>query len=307
MDISGIFAIIGCVAILVALIGGGIEVEKIKIPQLGTAIRIGSALLGVVFIVLAIFIWKPELFRPTAATQPAITLTNASLETATLDLSAAEAPTVTGTTIPEMYDDFNNAEFDDSFNPAKWVTSDNYARVIVQTNGALEFISTGISQYSLVSVTPLNFSNFTITNPLIFQADLLLGAGSLSSSMGMSLTISLPSGTFHSACGIDQTSGPFTAKCSDWFTTQQQEMLNQFSSPSIEVEPDSWHTFQIYVNPADMALTYTFDGQEVARHVPMDGTSLQEADFMVTIGLWIGSDTPVSGKVDNVRIGEIEP
>ena len=46
MDLSGIFAIIGCVAILVAVIGGGVEVEKIKIPKLGIAIRIGSALVG---------------------------------------------------------------------------------------------------------------------------------------------------------------------------------------------------------------------------------------------------------------------
>lgn len=64
MDVTAILALVGGIALLVAIFGGGVEVERIKIPSIHTGPRIISALTGITLISIAIFLSRPELLPP---------------------------------------------------------------------------------------------------------------------------------------------------------------------------------------------------------------------------------------------------
>lgn len=99
MDVSGILALLGGIAIFVSLFGGGIEVERIKIPVITMQIRIFSALTGISLIGLAIWIAKPQLQQ---------TNTTTTIPTSTPSVHSDQDLTT--------LDDFN----EDKFNEEKW-------------------------------------------------------------------------------------------------------------------------------------------------------------------------------------------
>jgi hypothetical protein len=69
MGVEAILTIVGGVALLVGIFGGGIEVEKIKIPPIPGGLRIISALTGIILIVIAIVLSRPELLSSILSTQ----------------------------------------------------------------------------------------------------------------------------------------------------------------------------------------------------------------------------------------------
>jgi hypothetical protein len=73
MDTPTAIAIIGGVALLIAIIGGGIEVKEIVIPRIPNALRLLSFLLGLVCIGIAIILYsKPAWMNPTNWTVSAV-------------------------------------------------------------------------------------------------------------------------------------------------------------------------------------------------------------------------------------------
>lgn len=67
MDASGILALLGGVAIFVSLFGGGIEIERLKIPVVSWRIRLFSAVVGMALIGVAIWLSNPQLFQISTA------------------------------------------------------------------------------------------------------------------------------------------------------------------------------------------------------------------------------------------------
>jgi hypothetical protein len=66
MGIEAVLALIGGIALLVGIFGGGIEAEKIKIPQINCLLRIIMTLTGLGLLVLAIFLSNLEFFLAAA-------------------------------------------------------------------------------------------------------------------------------------------------------------------------------------------------------------------------------------------------
>ena len=60
MEVSSIIAGIGGVALLAGIFGGGIDVEKFKIPAISTQIRILSVIVGIVLLIIAIVLSHPN-------------------------------------------------------------------------------------------------------------------------------------------------------------------------------------------------------------------------------------------------------
>ncbi len=79
MDTPAVIAGIGGIAILIALVGGGIEAEKIRIPSIPGRLRILSGIVGFVLIGVAVWLILPSptssLFVPTATIPTSITNT----------------------------------------------------------------------------------------------------------------------------------------------------------------------------------------------------------------------------------------
>lgn len=99
MDVSGILALLGGVAIFVSLFGGGIEVERLKIPVVSKGVRLFSAVVGVALIGLAIWISNPKLIQSSISPTPLI---STPLMQSNQDLT--------------VLDDFT----EDKFNEEKW-------------------------------------------------------------------------------------------------------------------------------------------------------------------------------------------
>ena len=66
------------------------------------------------------------------------------------------------------------------------------------------------------------------------------------------------------------------------------------------------HTFRIEVDPATMTFTYYIDGQMAGSHVPVDAEELKKARFTPSVGVWGPSSEPLTGYIDDVRIGPVQ-
>jgi len=69
MNIETVLATGGVVALLVGIFGGGVEAANVKIPPIPGRLRGVSALTGIILIVIAIFLSKPELLLVVLPTQ----------------------------------------------------------------------------------------------------------------------------------------------------------------------------------------------------------------------------------------------
>ncbi len=73
MDVYAVIATIGGIALLVGIFGGGVEIEKIKIPPVPPWVRIVSTITGVALLAIVILLTKPELLNLLApAGQPSV-------------------------------------------------------------------------------------------------------------------------------------------------------------------------------------------------------------------------------------------
>jgi hypothetical protein len=105
MGIEAILTIVGGVALLVGIFGGGVKAKEIEVPPIHTGLRVVSALTGIVLIVIAIFLSKPELLQVIRQTQqpstpvsgdatlPPVTLVAQSPTTVQSQPTATQLPT----------------------------------------------------------------------------------------------------------------------------------------------------------------------------------------------------------------------
>lgn len=61
MDVSAVIAVIGGIALLVGIFGGGVEAEKIKIPTINSWVRVISVITGIALITTSAILANPEL------------------------------------------------------------------------------------------------------------------------------------------------------------------------------------------------------------------------------------------------------
>ena len=103
MDVSAIIAIIGGIALLVGVFGGGIEIKEFKVPQIQAAFRIISFAVGVILILVAVITSKPE-FLSLIPAKPAGTV-----------VVALPDPTK-----PLLSDSFDNSAYDGKYDTSLW-------------------------------------------------------------------------------------------------------------------------------------------------------------------------------------------
>lgn len=93
MDVSTVIAIIGGIALLVGVFGGGIELKELKVPPINSVLRVISFIVGALLIMAAVIVSKPEFLNLIAA-KPSGTVT---LPTTDSTSTATEIPTFTET------------------------------------------------------------------------------------------------------------------------------------------------------------------------------------------------------------------
>ena len=69
MSVEAILTIIGGVALLIGIFGGGVKAKEIEIPLVHPRLRVVSALIGVVLITVAVLLSRPELLSSVPPTE----------------------------------------------------------------------------------------------------------------------------------------------------------------------------------------------------------------------------------------------
>lgn len=102
MEPMAIVVIIGGIALLVGLFGGGIKVKEFEVPQLPGWVRCLSGLVGVLLIAIAIWLSAQEAAPPAplAATPEAAAVSSPPAQTITPGEAAAPTPAATATPAP---------------------------------------------------------------------------------------------------------------------------------------------------------------------------------------------------------------
>lgn len=109
IGVPAILAIIGGIAFLVGLFGGGIEIRELKFPAITRPLRIISTLAGAVLIVSAVWLSSPGLVPPTPSPTPIITPTLVVTASPTNTPTPTASPTNTPTVTPAPLSDLSDA------------------------------------------------------------------------------------------------------------------------------------------------------------------------------------------------------
>lgn len=96
MTLPSILAIAGCIALVISLLGGGIEAIKVIIPKISFWSRVSLGLLGCVLVGISIWLYAvtsmPSLIIPSSPTSPAMTATSVAIIQATAASSPSKIP-----------------------------------------------------------------------------------------------------------------------------------------------------------------------------------------------------------------------
>jgi hypothetical protein len=200
----------------------------------------------------------------------------------------------------DVYDDFNNSEYDGRYNEGVWLNYVSPPDEAVQENGvlALRLENTDSDEIVLVSK---HYNNKKISYPISFEADLRLQSfdiPNVEDSKGVvAITIDTDDTVdWYTECGIVGTSyvpEPYVG-C----------FANNYGTDYPNVYLDTWQTFRIEIDPATMGITYYLNNQQIGVHTPTSVDRIKNAALTFMIKAWRNTPGPgeVIGYVDNVKI-----
>jgi hypothetical protein len=135
----------------------------------------------------------------------------------------------------------------------------------------------------------------------------MLEPGGREGNVQMHIFAELPEGDgWFAECGIGTIAGSDTwgeTYCFD--TAWPWQAGHNYNAVSTWVEIETWHTFRIEIDPATMTFSYYIDDQPVGSHVPVDAEQLQRADLTFYVGVWSAAEDPITGHIDDVRVGPL--
>ena len=79
----------------------------------------------------------------------------------------------------------------------------------------------------------------------------------------------------------------------------------KYSTDSITVQYNTWHTFRFEINPEIATITFFIDGQQVGNYTPSDPETFKKTQFSPLLNVWSEDGGLVTSYVDDVRIGSI--
>jgi hypothetical protein len=309
MDTPSVITVIGGIALLVALFGGGIKAKEIEIPSIPGWLRILSGLIGIVLLISGVRIYLVPSTQPFTTTPTVIDIsTSASASTslpataipqiqATNTPEAIPSSTLTVETVTSLYDDFNDTAFDGSYDKKKWIL-DTASGNVFQHNGTLEFqLDTSIGD--TISLAATKYHEATLEYPTFFEAKLMVPQAQ-SGHLFMLMTL-YPSGAYTDCLAGGSLGGAafgcgYTDKISPPITDYER-LIDDYGK---------WHTARIEIEPSTMTITYYIDGEEVRSLVPPNAEKLKSEKITFGIGFFSDVASPsYIGYVDDVRIGAI--
>lgn len=210
---------------------------------------------------------------------------------------------------PTIYDRFDTPAYDGAFNPLLWSRSSADASVLFrQQSGALVVTNTP-------SANPSS-ENLDMQRPRLrrwqqvqqIQARLKISSdrsGGWSPVQLSTWTEEINGHAWFVSCTLSGsgTSSRASFRCSI-FIREGNNYPNEYSTPSVSVDYESWHTVRIEMNPNTANLRFYLDNTLIGSHTPNDAAALLAADqLQVAITVWgAEANSSATRYVDDVRI-----
>ena len=279
MDVSAVIAIIGGIALLVGVFGGGVQLKELTIPPINSAFRIISFVLGVILIIAAVIVSKPE-FLSLIPAQPSGSVNGPSIDP----------------TKPLLSDTFDNKAYDGKYNTDLWNCSACVLGNVVANQGD-----------SLMRVE-LNNGGEGLTSQSSWQ---LQHINYLQGKMNLQMTdavggfvymgLGIP-GQWHTWCwimGNQNPTGKVIYAC-DVFTSISGQNRGDFSTESYPIDYDKWYTTKIEVAPDTYEIRFYLDDKLIGKYTPSNVTELSSTFVKVFIGA--SAEKPTIGFFDDVIV-----
>jgi hypothetical protein len=194
-----------------------------------------------------------------------------------------------------VYDDFDDPAFDGGYDEARWRPTDDSPGDFTQEEGAL-VVSQESEADSATRLVAGDYDFVRLEGPTTFEARLKLDPDRHAGYVYLALEAEVPEG--------DEWWWTDCALYEDWLGCYADL---GYQPEGVSVEPGTWHTVRIDVDPATMTFTYYVDGQVEGTFVPSNAEALKDAELALQLGVWHDEGAGgVAGFVDEVRIGPIE-
>jgi len=283
---------IGGVVLLIAVVGALPRVAPTAIPVLARATPVPPT----------------PTPRPTATPVPPTDTLVPPTETPVPTATPQQAPTPTPTmdADPTVYDNFNNPANEGGYNTGLWEPLRGAGQA-AQQDGVMMLTQQGKAKDGTY-LDAKKYLGISLDSPTFFEARLMLSPeANTGGFVSLNLYAVLSSTESWAAlCGIFNQHGVAQAGCFDEPIPYPDQEERTYDSAYIPVQFGSWHTVRMEVDPATMTFSYFVDGQPVGSHIPRDADKLKKVRFTPNLGIWGPSADPLTGYVDDVRIGPVQ-
>jgi serine/threonine protein kinase len=197
-----------------------------------------------------------------------------------------------------VYDNFDDPAFDGNFNPTQWAffsDTENGGQA-VQAAGELELerYDQAAGAIGLEAVA----YNQSLQAPTFFAADLML-TGPQNGHVYLAVGPEWLSKEY-ADCIFGHTDETGAIDCNYYYVNEDSLAYEMSDYP---VEYNTWHTVKIEVDPTTMTFTFYIDDELIDTFTSARTKTIKNVNFTFNIGLWGESDEPLTGYVDNVRVG----
>ncbi len=238
------------------------------------------------------------------ATATVIATKTAQAPTATPTSTRTPRPTPTPTATidadPTVYDNFNNPAFDGKWNTGLWshgYDSNSSNMLIEQQNGILTMSRPVINNGGLDAINPRY--QWKIDEIGYIEAKLMLDSNIQASEGDIGIGISGHNWWLNCSIYSKKDSGNSWA----WANCSTSD---NYSADGFTVDPNSWHTMRLEIDPDTANISLFVDGQQFGRYVSGDLNTFKESEFTIGLRAWSKDGGVVTGYLDDVKIGRVK-
>lgn len=216
------------------------------------------------------------------------------------------SPPATVVITSDFYDDFDDQKYDGSLDQIRWHPFGEEFGQIYQQHGNL-VVSHEVSAYDdKIGLDARPYQRYVFNVPTFFETSLLLEdpQQSLSTQQShMAMGLFSDSALEETAlCGLEQSDEQLQFICLFYADSTSETM---FETGYGRAEYNQWYTFRIEVYPTTMAFSYYINDQIVGTYKPQNVEELRNANYEFSLGINGFHSGTLTGRIDNVKIGEI--
>jgi hypothetical protein len=244
----------------------------------------------------------------TNTSQPPM-LTDTALPAITPKPTPTSSPELFNSADTDLYDNFNDSQYDGGVNEALWDAANQDAGFVLQKDGFLTIHKQKGPDECLVTAAN-NFRGIIPVTPFFVQADLKVKQQISNGSIGFYTVGTADERGFMASCSLvlDSQNQMVGACVNHWWDGNNKEnpVSEHYVTKKILINYAEWHTFRIDYDPRGYQFTYFIDNENVGSYQVVDTESIRKAAFELDLDVCLVEGAGYEGYFDNVRIGWIK-